>query len=112
MLYVHAIGYELRAFFRHSPQQSFPAFVDERDIVKVDNAGPLVSAAPSSPGCSQLADPGSDQAPLHDPPSFCWRLRDGDLQHICLSSANVEKAKRMPELGLLRQQCKLVDLSR
>src|SRR5258707_6632799 len=91
MLYVHAIGCESRAFFRHSSQQSFPALVDERDVVEVDNAGALVSAAPSSPGCSQLANPGSDQAPLHDPPSFCWPLRDGELHHICLSSANVEK---------------------
>src|SRR5260370_36113065 len=85
MLYVHAIGCELRALFRHSPQQSLPGFVDERDIVKVDNAGSLVSAAPSPPGCSQLADPWSDQAPLHDPPSFSWRLRYGDLQHVYLS---------------------------
>src|SRR5580698_7560593 len=85
MLDVHATGYELRAFLRHSPQQSFPAFVDKRDIVKVDNAVALVPAAPFSPGCSQLAHPWADPAPLHDPPSFSWRLRYGDLQHVCLS---------------------------
>jgi hypothetical protein len=123
MLYVHATGYELRAFLRHSPQQSFPAFVDKRDIIKVDNAGSLVSAAPSSPGCSQLANPWSDQAPLHDPPSFSRCLRYGDLQHVCLSClpsgigpfphlpfapAITERATRMPKRDMFWQQWNLL----
>ena len=87
MLDVHAGGDELRAFLGESPQQSFTAFVNERDIIKVDNAGSVVLACVRPlPRCLQLADPRSDQAPLHDPPSFCWRLRHGDLQHVYLSS--------------------------
>ena len=86
MLDVHALGDELRAFLGHSPQQSFPAVVNKSDIIKVDNAYSLVPAAASPlPGCSQLADPRSDQAPLHDPSSFCWRLLHRDLQHVYLS---------------------------
>ena len=86
MLDVHARGYELRAFLGESPQQSFAAFVNERDIVKVDNAGSLVVVRVCTlPRCSQLTDPRPDQAPLHDPPSFCWRLGHGDLQHVYLS---------------------------
>ena len=123
MLYVHAIGYELRTFFRHSPQQSLPVFVDERDIVKIDNAGSLVPAAPSSPGCSELGDPWSDQAPLHDPPSFSLRLRYGDLQHVYLSClpdgtgpfshlsfvpAIREIATQMPKRDLFGQQRNLL----
>src|SRR5713101_955667 len=86
MLRVHTAGYELRAFFGDGPQQSFPAFVDECDVVEVDNAGALVVAPVRSlPGCSQFADPRPDQASLHDPSPICCRLRDGDLQHVYLS---------------------------
>src|SRR6266851_6102643 len=83
MLDVQTIGYKLRAFLRHSPQQPFPAFVDERDVIEVDNAAPLVLALMRSlPGCSQFADPRPDPALLHDPSPFRWRLRDSDLQHV------------------------------
>src|SRR5258707_8240179 len=34
-------GNKLRAFLAHGPQQSFPAFVDERDVIEVDDAGSL-----------------------------------------------------------------------
>jgi hypothetical protein len=86
MLDVQALGYELRAFVGHSPQQSFPAFVDERDVVEVDNAGPLVlTLACPRPGCSQLADPRSHQASLQDPFTICRPVHDGDPQHLYLS---------------------------
>src|SRR6266478_6695491 len=86
MLEVQTPGNKLRAFLGHSPQQSFPAFVDERDVIEVDNAGSLVLASVRPlPGCSQLANPRSDQASLHDPSPICFRFRDGDLQHVYLS---------------------------
>src|SRR5216684_5825425 len=86
MLDVKPPGYKLRAFLGHSPQQPFPAFVDERDVIEVDNAGSLVRALVRPlPGCSQLADPRPDQASLHDPYPICCRLHDGDLQHVYLS---------------------------
>src|SRR6267378_3714317 len=86
MLDVHTGGYKLRAFLGYSPQQSFPAFVDERDVIEVDNAGSLVMAPVRPlPGCSQFADPRPDQASLHDPSPLCCRLHDGDLQHANLS---------------------------
>ncbi len=86
MLDVHTRGYELRAFLGHSPQQSFPALVDGRDVIEVDNAGPLVLAPVRPlPGCSEFADPRPHQASLHDPSPFYRRLRHGDLQHAYLS---------------------------
>src|SRR5258708_29506164 len=87
MFYVQPPGNQLRAFLAHGPQQSFPAFVDERDVIEVDNAGALVVAPVRFlPGCSQFADPRPDQASLHDPSPICFRLLDGDLQHVYLSA--------------------------
>src|SRR5229473_6592459 len=86
MFYVQPSGNKLRAFLGHSPQQPFPAFVDGRDVIEVDNAGPLVlSPVRPLPGCSEFADPRPHQASLHDPFPFCRRLRHGDLQHAYLS---------------------------
>src|SRR5258707_5397240 len=83
MFYVEPPGNKLRAFLAHGPQQSFPAFVDERDVVEVDNAGsPVLAPARPLPGCSQLVDPRPDQASLHDPSPICCRLDDGDLEHV------------------------------
>jgi hypothetical protein len=48
VLDVDPIGDELHASLGHSPQESFPVFVDERHIAKVDNAGSLV-VAPARP---------------------------------------------------------------
>ena len=79
VLDVHTGGDELRAFLRHSPQESFPAFVDERHITKVDNArSSAVVAVRLFPACSQLADPRPDQPALQNPPLFRRRLIDGD----------------------------------
>ncbi len=44
-VYIAGLAMSLRAFLGQRPQQSFPAFVDERDIIKVDNAGALVLTA-------------------------------------------------------------------
>src|SRR6266576_1322755 len=86
MLDVHTAGYKLRAFLGYRPQESFPAFVDERDVIEVDNAGSLVMAPVRPlPGSSQFPDPRPHQASLHDPSPLCCRLHDGDLQHACLS---------------------------
>jgi hypothetical protein len=71
MLDVNPVGNELRASLGHSPQESFPVFVDERHITKVDNAGSLVVAsARPRPGISQLTDRRPDQAPSDDPFTF------------------------------------------
>src|SRR5258708_18586833 len=68
MFYVQPPGNKLRAFLAHGPQQSFPAFVDERDVIEVDNAGSLVLALVRPlPGYSQLANPRPHQPPLHTP---------------------------------------------
>lgn len=61
MLDVQAPGYELRTFLGYGSQQAFPAFVDECDVIQVDNAGPLVLASVRHlPGCSQFVDPRPD----------------------------------------------------
>src|ERR1700722_3476787 len=107
MLDVHTTGYKLRAFLGYSPQQSYRAFVDERDVIEVDNAGTLVMAPVRPlPACSQFADPRPDQASLHDPAPLCCRLHDGDLQHAYLSylpaASACVSASAAPRGGLFR----------
>jgi hypothetical protein len=80
---VEPVGDELRALRGHNPQESFPAFVDERDITKVDNA--CSSAAVTVrcfPTCSQLTDPRPDQLALQNPSLFGWRFIDSDAHHV------------------------------
>src|SRR5258707_11545375 len=79
---VEPVGGELHGLLGHSPQESFPAFVDERPISKVDNA--CSSAAVTVrcfPTCSQLKDPRPDQLALQNPSLFGWRLIDSDAHH-------------------------------
>jgi hypothetical protein len=70
---VDAAGYELRPLLRHRPQKSFPSFVNECHIVKVDDAARLV-----------LSPPHLNEAALQYPPPLGRRLVDGDFQHVAL----------------------------
>jgi len=95
MLDVQALSYEPRAFFGHSPQPFF-AFVGERDAIKVDNAGSLVLALMRPLlGCSQLTDPGPDQASLRNPSRTCRHVHNGDPQHGYLSCVRCDIRTRL-----------------
>ena len=86
MLDVQTRRNELGSFLAHGSQQSFPAFVDERDVIQVDNAGSLVlNPVRTLPGGSQLADPRPNQTTLQDPSPIRFRLRDGYFQHVYFS---------------------------
>jgi hypothetical protein len=65
------------------PAAAFPALVNKRQIVQVDNA--LWSALASVllfPALSQLVDPWLDQLALQNPLIFRSRLSNSNLQHF------------------------------
>jgi len=79
---VEPVDDELHALLGHGPQESFPAFVDERQITKVNNACSSATVTVRCfPTCSQLKDPWPDQLALQNPPLFGWRLVDSDARH-------------------------------
>jgi hypothetical protein len=82
MFRVQATRYELCTFLGHSPQQPFPAFVDKRHIIQVDDASlTVLSAVTLFPARSQFANPPPDQPALQNPSLFRLRLGDSDFQH-------------------------------
>jgi hypothetical protein len=82
MFRVQATRYELCTFLGHSPQQPFPAFVDKRHIIQIDDASlTVLSAVTLFPARSQFANPPADQPALQNPSLFRLRLGDSDFQH-------------------------------
>jgi hypothetical protein len=82
MFRVQTTGYELCTFLAHSPKQPFPALVDKRHIIEVDDASlPALRSVLLFPARSQFANPRPDQPALQNPSIFRLRLGDSDFQH-------------------------------
>jgi hypothetical protein len=76
---------EFRTSFGQLDESPFPAPVDRRDVVEIDNAlQVLVGSMSLFPASSQLANPQPLQPALESPFLFCCRLGPSDLQHINL----------------------------
>jgi hypothetical protein len=63
---------EFRAFFGQLDESPFPAPVERRDVVEIDNALQVAVGSMSLfPASSQLANPQPDQLALQSPFLFC-----------------------------------------
>src|ERR1700691_4365497 len=82
MLDVHVACDQSRALVAHAPQHSFPALVDERDLIKIYDAfATLGRGACPFPGRLQFLDPWRDEPAWQGPQLMLRRVGDGSLQH-------------------------------
>jgi len=75
-------GDELHSISDEHAQEPLPTFVDECDFVEVHDAGASpVCAVVFLPAGSELMYPGRGKAAMQNPPLFCGRFAEIDLQH-------------------------------
>ena len=82
MLRVHPAGRKLRSTSGQHAQESFTAFVDERDLVQVHDARAYhISAVVPLPARFELKYPGGGKPAMKCPSFFRCCFTEIDLQH-------------------------------